>query len=168
SIVDALVEGSGEADVYVISGEPETPPVAVPRPRRPVATDWWPYGQAAAGGAAAPGVARVLFPLFPLASIIMGYLPGVIAGANRNGRGPSFLASLLSVIAFDFFFVPPYMTFAVSDAEYLITFAVMLLAGFVISGLTVRIRTQAEAARQGEQQTAALYAMSREFASTRG
>ena len=44
----------------------------------------------------------------------------------------------------------------------------MLLAGFVISGLTVRIRAQAEAARQREQQTAALYAMSREFASTRG
>src|SRR5262245_4792534 len=167
-IVDALVEGSGEADVYVISGEAEAPPVAVPRPRRPAATDWWAYGQAAAVVAAATGVAWIMFPLFQLASIIMVYLLGVIAVATRHGRGPSFLASLLSVIAFDFFFVPPFMTFAVSDAEYLITFAVMLLAGFVISGLTVRIRAQAEAARQGEQRTAALYAMSREFASTRG
>ena len=167
SIVDALVEGSGEADVYVISGEAESPPVAVPRPRRPAAADWWPYGQAVAVVAAATGLAWIMFPFFQLASIIMVYLLGVILVATRHGRGPSFLASLLSVLAFDFFFVPPYLTFAVSDAEYLITFAVMLLAGFVISGLTVRIRTQAEAARQREQQTAALYAMSREFASTR-
>ena len=142
--------------------------MAVPRPRRPVSTDWWPYGQAVAVVAAATGLAWVMFPFFQLASIIMVYLLGVILVATRHGRGPSFLASLLSVVAFDFFFVPPYLTFAVSDAEYLITFAVMLLAGFVISGLTVRIRAQAEAARQREQQTAALYAMSREFASTRG
>jgi two-component system sensor histidine kinase KdpD len=168
SIVDALVEGSGEADVYVISGKAETPPVPVPRPRRPARTDWAPYGQAVAVVAVATGLAWVMFPFFQLASIIMAYLLGVILVAARHGRGPSFLASLLSVLAFDFFFVPPYLTFAVSDAEYLITFAVMLLAGFVISGLTVRIRAQAEAARHGEQQTAAIYAMSREFASTRG
>ena len=121
SIVDALVEGSGEADVYVISGKAESPPVAVPRPRRPVSTDWWPYGQAVAVVAAATGLAWVMFPFFQLASIIMVYLLGVILVATRHGRGPSFLASLLSVVAFDFFFVPPYLTFAVSDAEYLIT-----------------------------------------------
>ena len=119
--------------------------------------------------AAATGLAWVMFPIFQLASIIMAYLLGVILVATRHGRGPSFLASLLSVVAFDFFFVPPYLTFAVSDAEYLITFAVMLLASFVISGLTVRIRAQAEAARQRERaEPPALYAMSREFASTRG
>src|SRR5207249_1267411 len=87
---------------------------------------------------------------------------------SRHGRGPSLLASLLSVAAFDFFFVPPYWTFAVSDSEYLLTFAVMLLVALVISGLTVRMRQQAEAARERERRTAALYAMSRELASTRG
>src|SRR5262249_27206463 len=44
----------------------------------------------------------------------------------------------------------------------------MLIVGLVISGLTVRTRAQAEAAHHREQQTAALYAMSRELASTRG
>jgi two-component system sensor histidine kinase KdpD len=168
SIVDALVEGSGEADVYVISGRAESQPVVVPRPRRPAATDWRPYAQSVAIVAAASVVAWVMFPLFQLSNIIMTYLLGVIVVATRHGRGPSLLASLLSVAAFDFFFVPPYLTFAVSDAEYLITFVVMLLVAFVISSLTVRIRAQAEAAREREQQTGALYAMSREFASARG
>ena len=98
----------------------------------------------------------------------MVYLLGVIIVATRYGRGPSLLATLLSVAAFDFFFVPPYFTFAVSDTQYLVTFAVMLVVALVISGLTVRIRAQAESARERERRMAALYAMSRELAGTRG
>src|SRR2546425_9987101 len=97
-------------------------------------------------------------------NILMLYLLGVLWVATRHGRGPAILASLLGVAAFDFCFVPPYLTFAVADTQYLVTFAVMLVVGLVISGLTVRIRLQAEAARQREQRTAALYAMSRELA----
>ena len=86
----------------------------------------------------------------------------------RSGRGPAIWASVLSVAAFDFFFVPPYLTFAVANMEYLITFTVMLFVALVISTLTVRLRQQAKAARQRERRTAALYAMSRELARTRG
>ena len=69
--------------------------------------------------------------------------------------------------AFDFFFVPPYFTFAVSDTQYLVTFAVMLVVALVISSLTVRIRAQAESARERERRMASLYAMSRELAGAR-
>ena len=70
--------------------------------------------------------------------------------------------------AFDFFFVAPYLTFAVSDTEYLVTFAVMLVVAIVISTLTARVRAQAEAARQRERRTAALYAMTRDLVSQQG
>ena len=73
------------------------------------------------------------------------------------------LASVLSVLAFDFFFVPPYLTFAVSDTQYLVTFAVMLVVGLVISNLAAALRTQARIAGYRETRTAALYAMSREL-----
>jgi two-component system sensor histidine kinase KdpD len=109
-----------------------------------------------------------MFPYFELSNIIMVYLLSVIAVSVRTGRGPSALASILSVAAFDFFFVPTYWTFAVSDSQYLVTFAVMLVVALVVSGLTVSIRTQAEAARERERRTSALYAMSKELASTRG
>jgi two-component system sensor histidine kinase KdpD len=98
----------------------------------------------------------------------MVYLLGVVGVARRFGRGPAIWASVLSVGAFDFFFVAPSHTFAVSDVQYLVTFAVMLLVALVISTLTVRLRQQAEAARQRERRTAALYAMSRDLASMRG
>jgi two-component system sensor histidine kinase KdpD len=167
SIVDALVQGSGEIDIWVISGEAEGGPPTPLRARR-AATDWAGYGRAAAIVALATGLAWLMFPYFEQSNLIMVYLMGVIAVATRRGRGPSILASILSVAAFDFFFVPPYLTFAVSDTQYLVTFGVMLLVALVISGLTIRIRAQAAAARQREQRTAALYAMSRELASTRG
>ena len=66
---------------------------------------------------------------FALANMIMVYLLGVIAVAVQFGRGPSILASVLGVLAFDFFFVPPQLTFAVTDTQYLVTFAVMLVDG---------------------------------------
>src|SRR5947199_378630 len=107
-----------------------------------------------------------MFPFFEPANLIMTYLLATVAIAARYGRGPSVVASVVSVAAFDFFFVPPYFTFGVADTQYLLTFTVMLVVGLVISGLTARIRRQAEAARQREQRTAALYAMSRELAAT--
>ena len=82
------------------------------------------------------------------------------------GRGPSILAAVLSVAAFDFCFVPPRWTFAVGDTQYLLTFLVMLLTGLVISTLTARVQFQAESARRRERRTAALYAISRELAAT--
>ena len=54
---------------------------------------------------------------------------------------------------FDFFFVPPYLTFAVHDRSYLVTFAVMLVVGLLISTLAARVRAQAEAAQAREQRT---------------
>jgi two-component system sensor histidine kinase KdpD len=100
---------------------------------------------------------------FTLVDIAMVYILGVVFIASRTGNAPSLLASLLSVAAFDFFFVPPYYTFEVHDVKYFVTFIVMFLVAFVTSKLTLRIRSQADAARIRERSTAALYRLSREL-----
>jgi two-component system sensor histidine kinase KdpD len=128
---------------------------------------WSSHLQATAVVGLCTGLAWLMFPYFELSNLIMVYLLGVVGVATRLGHGPSILASILSVAAFDFFFVHPYFTFMVSDSQYLITFTVMLVVALVISGLTARIRRFAEAARQRERRTAALYAMSQELASLR-
>src|SRR5262245_37396892 len=97
----------------------------------------------------------------------MIYLLGTVLVASRSGRGPSLAAGFLDIVPSDFFFFPPYLTFAVSDLQFLSTFGVMLLISLVISGLTVRVREQANFARERENRTAALYAMSRELSSAR-
>jgi two-component system sensor histidine kinase KdpD len=116
----------------------------------------------------ATAVAWLMFPYFGAANLIMMYLIAVVAVAIRCGRGPSVLASVLSVAAFDFFFVPPYFSFAVSDVQYLLTFGVMLVVALVISNLAVRLQQQAELARYRERRTGVLYTMSRDLATHRG
>ncbi|MGH7277488.1 MAG: DUF4118 domain-containing protein [Candidatus Rokuibacteriota bacterium] len=124
------------------------------------------YAEAATAVAVATLVAWALAPFVAPPNLAMVYLLAVVAVAARHGRGPSVFTSIASVAAFDFFFVPPFLTLAVGDTESLLTFAVMLVVGIVIGGLTVRVRRQAEAAARREQQTVALYAMSRELAQT--
>ena len=86
--------------------------------------------------------------------LVMVYLLIVVITAVYLGRGPAILASFLSVLAFDFFFILPFFTFAVSDTQYIITFIALFLVGLVISQLTVRAREQAEAAQQAQPEAA--------------
>ncbi len=75
-------------------------------------------------------------------NIVMFYLLAVVIAAIRWGQGPAIVASVLSVLAFDFFLVPPYLTLNVHDFEYLFTFAAFLLVGLIVSTLTSKVRAQ--------------------------
>ncbi len=168
STLDEMVRGSGDIDVYVIrgdTGEPVPQPAHRERKQKPVAHDWV-LSIATVG--VCTGIAALMVRFVAIADLAMVYLLGVIFTASRAGKGPSFLATLLSVIAFNFFFVPPRYTFEVSSPSYLITFAVMFAIGLIISRLTLKIRDQANAARQRERRTAALYSLSRKLVHERG
>jgi two-component system sensor histidine kinase KdpD len=167
SPVDELVRLSGEIEVSVIGGEPTEPrePPVLVQPkgiRRPE------YEMGLLYFILASVLGFVMYPYFALSNLIMVYLVGVMVTAIYCGRGPAILNSILSVLGFDFFFVPPRFTFAVEETHYLFTFAVMFLVALVISHLTTLIRRQAEAARLQERQTAAAYALSQQLAGTRG
>ena len=97
-------------------------------------------------------------------NLAMVYLLGVVAISTRCSRRISVIASVLSVAAFDFFCVPPYLTFLVSDYEYLVTFAGMLVVALVIGTQTDRIRANARQAEEREARTQALYQLSRSLA----
>ena len=114
------------------------------------------------------GIAFAMYGHFELVNLVMVYLLGTTVAGLRLGRAPSVLTSVLNVVAFDFCFVPPRFSFAVSDAQYLVTFGVMLIVGLVISNLVASVRQQTRVAGARERRTALLYAMSRELAATRG
>ncbi|HEX8601502.1 MAG TPA: DUF4118 domain-containing protein [Pseudoduganella sp.] len=98
-----------------------------------------------------------------ITNIAMLFLLGVLVVAFRLGRGPAILASFTSVAAFDFLFVQPAFSFAVSDFQYLITFAVMLAVGLITSHLTAGLRFQARVASHREERVRALYEYAREL-----
>jgi two-component system, OmpR family, sensor histidine kinase KdpD len=109
-------------------------------------------------------VALGLRPYVTATNLVMVYLLGVVAVASRSSRQIAVLASFLSVAAFDFFCVPPYLTFRVHDYEYLLTFAAMLVVALVISAQTARIREQAAAAALREARSETVYRLSRRLA----
>jgi two-component system sensor histidine kinase KdpD len=96
-----------------------------------------------------------------LANIAMLFLLVVLLVAVRFGRGPSVTATCVSVACFDFFFVPPRFTFAISDLQYLVAFGVMLAVGLITGHLTAGLRFQAHVAARRESRTRALYEFAR-------
>jgi two-component system sensor histidine kinase KdpD len=137
-------------------GMDETKPVS----RKP---RWPGYAASVVISAAATALAWLLFGRFAETNLVMVYLLGVLIVAYRYGRGPAIVASVLSVALFDFLFIEPVYSFAVSDTQYVLTFVVMLLVGLVISGLTASIRLQARVAQHRQARTEALYKMTREL-----
>lgn len=170
SVVDSLLEQSGEIDIYVIQGAEESRDALPVRPEaRPV--EWRPYLGSTALIALAAGVVfatRRLHIADAEANTVMLFLAAVAFAAFRYGRGPAILASVLAVLVFDFLFVPPFHTFAVADAQYVVTFAVMLTIGLAVSTLTARLKAQVESTRQRERRTAILYELGKQLSSLYG
>ena len=123
----------------------------------------WSYLAAAAASVATALATAPLLPHVDLANIAMLFLLVVVLVAVRLGRGPSVLATCVSVLCFDFFFVAPRFSFAVSDFQYVITFGVMLAVGLITGHLTAGLRFQARVASHREARSRALYEFAREL-----
>lgn len=126
-------------------------------------TSWHRYAWALAACVATTVITQPMLALFDLANIVMLFLLCVVLVAVRLGRGPAMLAAVLSVASFDFFFVPPRMSFAVSDVQYLVTFAVMLGVGLLIGQLTANLRFAANVSASRERRAHALFELTRDL-----
>jgi len=134
-------------------------------PHAPVQrASWRDYLLAIAACGAATVLTIPLHDWLELVNTVMLFLLVVVLVAVRLGRGPAVLASFLSVGLFDFFYVPPRWSFAVSDAQYVLTFAVMLIVALIISHLTIGLRRRALEAQQAAERSNALYTLASQLA----
>jgi two-component system sensor histidine kinase KdpD len=158
------VRRNASSDAFVTADAPSPARASfVARTRK-----WRAYLYSVAAVLACTAVARLASPHFAEANMIMVYLLGVLIVAIHFGRGPAVLAAVLSVAAFDYFFLPLHLALVADQAQYLITLAVMLTAALSTGTLMARIQRQAEKAHERERRTAALAALSRDLASLRG
>jgi two-component system sensor histidine kinase KdpD len=112
------------------------------------------------------GISIAALPLalhFDPANIVAIFILGVVLVGVRLGRGPAALAAVLSVGAFDFFFVPPRFAFAVNDVQYLLTFFIMLAVGLITGQLTAGLRFQARVASHRQERAESLYEFARDL-----
>ena len=100
---------------------------------------------------------------FDRSNIVAIFILTVVLVAVRFGRGAAALAAVLSVCSFDFFFVPPRFSFAVSDVQYVLTFFIMLAVGLITGQLTAGLRFQARVAGHREERAGSLYEIARDL-----
>jgi two-component system, OmpR family, sensor histidine kinase KdpD len=100
---------------------------------------------------------------FDRSNIVAIFILTVVLVAVRFGRGAAALAAILSVCSFDFFFVPPRFSFAVSDVQYILTFVIMLAVGLITGQLTAGLRFQARVAGHREERAGSLYEIARDL-----
>lgn len=164
-VVDQIIRLSGAIDVVIVSFEQDVSGKAAEVTRRhPFEARG--YAASLALIAAATVLCEILRPILAPTNMVMFYLLAVVVASVRLGRKPAMATAVLGVLAFDFFFVPPRITFVVADTQYLLTFLGLFVVGVVISTLVARSRERAEVMRSREVQTASLYYLSRDLAAS--
>jgi two-component system sensor histidine kinase KdpD len=151
SVARSLMRDSGGPSVTVVAAQSE--PVA----RRAIATAirgdadadaWrryaWSLGGVAATVAAAWGLDHVV--MLAAGSIAMFFLVPVLMSAISFGLRPALLTAFASVMAYNFFFLPPLFTFTITDPNNWLSFAVLLLVAVTVANLAARVRAQADLA----------------------
>ncbi|MBK6494182.1 MAG: sensor histidine kinase KdpD [Gemmatimonadetes bacterium] len=165
SPVDRLLSGHDGLDVHVLAprGAESVPGRGVAEPTGERAA-WQDHLRAVSwvGGAAILGL--VVRGLLSTTDIAMLFLLAIALAGVKAPRAAAVVAAVVGIGLFDLLFVPPYGTFAVTDARYLLTFVVMLGIALAMTQVTGGIRERADAARARERRTAALLELAQELA----
>jgi two-component system sensor histidine kinase KdpD len=166
SVVHDLVRETGSISVHVISSEADEPPqprsVATRAPADPF--QFRPYLGSAGAVALALGVGEAIGRSIGVQSVSLVFLMAVLAVAIAWGLLPALVACVLSVMAYNFFFLPPLYTFTIADPENVVALIFFLLVAAIVSNLTAAVRRQIVSTRLRAKITAELYAFSRKLA----
>ncbi len=167
SVAHSLIRRAGDISVHVIaasSGAPVPAKTVRTEAARQRAFAWWPYVASTGYVAAALGAGHVLHRVLALNNLALVFLTAVLASAVTGGLAPSLYASVISVLAFNYFFLPPLYTFTISDPENIVALLVFAVVSVIASNLTARVRAQAVTARLRAKTTEDLYQFSRKLA----
>lgn len=168
NLADELIRNSGEIDISIVTNEPDDFIRTKQNITTKKATPWKVYGITLLLIALVTGINALVYPYLHTSSLLMPYLLAVMIVSLFGFTGPSVLATLLSVLAYNFFFVEPLYVLSLADFQYLFMFIVILAISQTISQLSMLTRWQIKASRLAEKYTASLHTLSKQLASTRG
>jgi two-component system sensor histidine kinase KdpD len=166
SMLPSLLAAAGDIPVHVVggSGTVEEAGSATPAVSLRNLLDLRPTLGSLGLVALALLIGLALQQTLAVTSIAMVFLTAVLASATAWGLGAGLLACLASVLAYNFFFLPPLYTFTITDPENVVALVFFLLAAVAASHLAGRLRAQTEAARLRARTTEELYGFSRKLA----
>jgi two-component system sensor histidine kinase KdpD len=161
SLAQQLIRKSGGAGVHVLGRNQE---VSEKRAFAAPTGEARAYLGSLAFVAVSLGIAQLLHQMLGLASVAMAFLTAVLVSAVVYGLWPALFASFASVLAYNFFFLPPLYTFTIADPENVAALFFFGVTAVIASNLTARVRAQAIVARQRARTTEELYQFSRKLA----
>jgi two-component system sensor histidine kinase KdpD len=166
SVVHDLLRKTAQISVHVISAEPEDPALAKTVATRTHAETFGllAYAGSTAAVLCALGIGELITNLIGFQSVSLAFLTAVLVSAIAWGLWPALFASMLSVLAFNFFFIPPLYTFTIADPENVVALFFFALIAVIVSNLTAATRAQILSARARAKTTGELYAFSRKVA----
>ncbi|GAP13681.1 osmosensitive K+ channel histidine kinase [Longilinea arvoryzae] len=162
SVIDQIIRNSGTIDVHVVSDVAPTIPMEKPK-KELTYKALWRYGLSILLLIGVTVFGKIIFRFLDPTNLIMVYLLAVVISAVYLGRGPAILASVISVLVFDFFFINPIFSFTVNDTQYLLTFFGLLIVGLIISNSAALLRDQVNALRNKERQAQVFLTLSHEL-----
>jgi two-component system sensor histidine kinase KdpD len=161
SLAQQLIRKAGGAGVHVLGSSGES---AEQKRRTLRASEASAFAGSLGFVAVSLGVALALHWWLGLSSVAMCFLTAVLVSAVVYGLWPALLACLTSVLAYNFFFLPPLYTFTIADPENVAALFFFGVTAVIASNLTARVRSQAIVARQRARITEELYQFSRKLA----
>ena len=161
SLAQQLIRKSGGAGVHVLGRNREA---SRPRAFAVPTSEARAYLGSLVFVAVSLGGALLLHQRLGVASVAMTFLTAVLVSAVVHGLWPALFASFASVLAYNFFFLPPLYTFTIADPENVAALFFFGVTAVIASNLTARVRAQAIVARQRARTTEELYQFSRKLA----
>jgi len=168
SLADEFVRNSGEIDVYIITSQNENLSLPVKTIPTKQTIPWWAYGLSTVMITFSTIIDFFLYPYLHESNLIIVYLFGIIIVSLCGQIGPALLTTAGSILMYSCLFLPPFLTFSLSDIQYIFTILVITLITIIISNLAIVTRKQAESSQAEEQRISVLHSLSRQLASTRG
>lgn len=164
SLVDDLIRKSGDIEIYVVQGGSSENSSAAPALQKKPAFPYKDYSFSLAIVSLCTAIPYFLRRFISESDVIVFFMAGIFISAFCLSRRVSYVTALLSVAAFDFFFIPPFFTFRIHDTRYLLTFIAIAAVGVLMGNLVDRIKEQAQAARTREYRTFALFRLTQKLA----
>src|SRR5215510_2066277 len=99
--------------------------------------------------------------LTPIPNLSMVFLLAVLVTAMSFGVWPAIFASVLSFLAYNYFFIPPLYTFTIAEPYELLALVIFLVVAVTSSALAGRVREQARIAANRTRPMRRLYEFTR-------
>lgn len=168
SVIGQIIRRGEQFDIFIAGGSAEPAPGGILQRELAVLSQipgtWRNYFKSLGLVVVATLLGGLIYHIASPTTVVMLYLLCTVISAYFWGPGPSTMVSVIGVLLFDFFYVPPFHSFKLTDTQYFFTLLSLLGVGFVVSYLSSRIRGQTEFIKQRERQTLALYALGKDLA----